>query len=337
MKNIALGLILLSLLISCGGKKIPDVSGIKIDLQLQRFDKDFFALDTTHTDQSLQQLHEKYPGFLQDFLFNILALPPQPDSNKVVEQLIKQYIQSYKPLRDSAENVFADMNTVQNEIARGLQFVKYYYPDYKLPSKLITFIGPIDSYGNILTTDALAVGLQLYMGKNFSVYKTDAVQEQYPAYISRRFNKDFIGVNSIKTIIDDIYPNKASGKNLLEQMIESGKRLYLLDQLMPETADSIKTGYTAAQLEGCYKNESTIWSFFIQNDLLYITDPSAIRDYMNDAPKTQVFGENSPGMIGQFVGWQIVKKWMSKNESVKPDELMKTDTKTIFEGARYKP
>ncbi len=337
MKNIAIGLILLSLLISCGSKKIPDVSGIKVDLQLQRFDKDFFALGTSQIDQSLQQLHKKYPGFLQDFLFNILALPPQPDSNKVVEQLIIQYIQSYKPLSDSAENVFADMSAVQDEITKGLQFVKYYYPDYKLPTKLVTFIGPIDSYGNILTTDALAVGLQLYMGNNFSVYKTDAVQEQYPAYISRRFKKEYIGVNSIKTIIDDLYPNKASGKSLLEQMIESGKRLYLLDQLMPETADTIKTGYTAIQLEGCYKNESTIWSFFVQNDLLYITDPSAIRDYMNDAPKTQVFGENSPGMIGQFVGWQIVKKWMAKNESVKPDELMKTDTKTIFEGAKYKP
>jgi hypothetical protein len=337
MKNIAFGLILLSLLISCGGRKIPDVSGIKVDLQLQRFDRDFFALDTTQIDQSLQPLHEKYPGFLQDFLFKILALPPQPDSSKIVERLINQYIQSYKPIHDSAENVFADMGPVQQEIAKGLQFVKYYYPEYKLPTKLVTFIGPIDSHGNILITDGIAVGLQLYMGSNYWVYKTDAVQEQYPAYISRRFSKEYIGVNSIKNIIDDIYPNKASGKNLLEQMIESGKRLYLLDQLMPETADTLKTGYTATQLKGCYSNESTIWSFFVQNDLLYITDPSAIRDYMNDAPKTQAFGENSPGMIGQFVGWQIVKKWMKKNESIKPDELMKTDTKTNFEGARYKP
>ena len=27
-------------------------------------------------------------------------------------------------------------------------------------------------------------------------------------------------------------------------------------------------------------------------------------------------GEDSPGFIGQFVGWQIVKKWMDKNEKV---------------------
>ena len=212
MRIIAFGFILISFLISCGGEKIPDVTGIKVDLQIQRFDKDFFALDTNQIDQSLQQLHEKYPGFLQDFLFNLLALPPQPDSNQIVKLLIKQYIHSYRPIHDSAENVFTDLRGVQQEIARGLQFVKYYYPEYKLPTKLVTFIGPIDSYGNILTTDAIAIGLQLYMGNNYSVYNTDEVQEQYPAYISRRFKKEYIGVNSIKTIIDDLYPNKASGK-----------------------------------------------------------------------------------------------------------------------------
>ncbi len=81
---------------------------------------------------------------------------------------------------------------------------------------------------------------------------------------------------------------------------------------MPETADTLKTGYTKNQLDGCYKNEQTIWSFFVQNDLLFTTDPSLIKDYMNDAPQTQAFGQDSPGFIGQFVGWQIVKKWMEQ-------------------------
>ena len=39
----------------------------------------------------------------------------------------------------------------------------------------------------LLTTDAMAIGLQLYMGKNYSLYQTEAGQELYPAYISRRF------------------------------------------------------------------------------------------------------------------------------------------------------
>ncbi|MEJ7676935.1 MAG: hypothetical protein WKG06_03480 [Segetibacter sp.] len=256
---------------------------------MQRFEKDFFSVDTNHIDRSLQQLHQKYPSFLQDFVFNILALPAQPDSSLVAEQEVKAFIRSYIILKDSADKLFTDVNAIQKEVRRGLQFVKHYFPAYKLPLKLITFIGPINSYGNILTTDALAVGLQLYMGKNFSLYQSEAGQELYPAYISRRFEKEYIPVNCIKTIVDDIFPDNNAGRPLVEQMIQAGKRLYVLDQLMPETADTLKTGYTQKQLDGCYANEGTIWSFFVQNDLLYVSDPSVTKDYMNDAPQDTGF------------------------------------------------
>lgn len=337
MKRFGLYLFIILIISSCKGKNVPDVSGIKVDLQLQRFDKVFFTIDTNHIDQSLQQLHQKYPSFIQDFLFNILALPSQPDSSLVVEREVKSFIRSYSPLKDSANKLFINLNETEKEVKRGLQFVKYYFPSYKLPTKLITFIGPINSYGNILTTDALAVGLQLYMGKNFSLYQSEAGQEMYPAYISRRFEQQYIPVNCIKTIVDDIFPDNNAGRPLVEQMIQAGKRLYMLDQLLPETSDTLKTGYTQNQLQGCYANEGTIWSFFVQNDLLFTTDPSITKDYMNDAPQTQAFGKDSPGFIGQFTGWQIVKKWMAKNPKVSLEQLLQTTPKTIFEQAKYKP
>jgi hypothetical protein len=175
------------------------------------------------------------------------------------------------------------------------------------------------------------------MGKNFSWYQSEAGQQLYPAYISRRFQKEYISVNSIKTIIDDMYPNNSAGKPLVEQMVEAGKRLFLLDYLLPEIHDTLKTGYTKAQLEGAYNYESSIWEFFLQNDLLYAIDPALTKDYMNDSPNTSVLGEASPGFIGQFVGWQIVKKWVDKNEKVTLEQLMNTDAKTIFEQSKYKP
>lgn len=322
----------------CGNRKnTPDVSNIKVPLQTQRFEQDFFNIDTNNIDFSLQQLHQKYPGFLQDFIFNILALPAHPDSSQAVQSGVKSFIRSYKSIKDSSDKVFTDMGTTVDEISQGLKFVKYYFPAYKLPTKVITFIGPVNSYGNILTTDALAVGLQLYLGKNFSMYQSQQGQELYPLYVSRRFEPAYIPVNCMKNIIDDMYPDNSAGRPLIEQMIEAGKRLYLLDKLLPETSDTLKTGYTKAQLNGCYENEAFIWGFFLQNDLLFTTDPATTKDYMNDGPKTPALGEASPGFIGQFVGWQIVKKWMNKNEDVTPEALMATEPKIIFNEAKYKP
>ena len=321
----------------CRGKNIPDVSNIKVDLQVQRFENDFFAIDTLHLDSSMLVLQKKYPYFTQDFIFNILALPSQPDSVIVIKKNVAAFMASYNGVKYSSDSILKDVAPVVSEVKEGLQFLKFYFPEYKAPSKLITFIGPINSYANILTTDALAVGLQLYLGKDYSLYQTTTFQEMYPSYISRRFSKDYITVNCMKTIADDMFPDKTAGRPMIEQMVQAGKKMYLLDQLLPEMADTLKIGYTQKQLDGCIENERVIWSFFARNELLFSTDPSITRDYMNEAPNTQVFGNDSPGFIGQFIGWQIVKKWVSKNNNKTLAEIMNTNPATIFTESKYKP
>ncbi len=313
-------------------KKTPDVSGIKISLQVERFEKDFFALDTLHPETGLTELNKKHPGFTQDFLFNILGT--SPDSAK---KQVPEFIKSYQSLNAVAEQKFRDISVTIQQLQRGLQFVHYYFPAYKLPEKLITFIGPINSYGSILTPNAMAVGLQLYMGKDYPLYLSQEGQEMYPLFVSRRFEPAYIPVNGIKNILDDMYPNNSMGRPLVEQMIESGKRMYVLDKLLPDLPDTVKTGYTAQQLQGCYASEKNIWSFFVQGDLLYNTDPNVTRDYLTDGPNTQALGDASPGNIGQFVGMQIVTKWMEKKKDVSPETLLKTPAKQIFEEAKYKP
>lgn len=327
-------LLLFFMLLSCGQQKfIPDVTDIEAPLSLQRFEKSFFVMDTVLLDESLMELTSEYRGFTQDFLFNIMG--SRPDA---VQEDIPVFIRSYQPLLQEVNQQFTDMTKEVNEIQQGLKFVKYYFAEYTLPERVITFIGPLNSYGSIITPDGLGVGLQLYLGKDHPLYQSEEGQQMYPKYISRRFDRAYIPVNAIKNIIDDLYPPNYADKPLIEQMVEAGKRLYLLDQLLPETADTLKTGYTAKQLEGCLENEKNIWSFFIQNNLLYIIDPEMVRDYMSDAPNTPTLGEASPGFIGQFVGWQIVKKWMSQQKDPQNlVRLMETPGKKIFEEARYKP
>ena len=338
-RTVALVILLIAMLGCNTNQHLPNVSGIKIAIQVNRFDKDLFSIDTNNIPASLSTLEQKYPNFLKDFLYNIMALPPQEDS---VVKGLKLFLRdpNYTRIHDSINLKFASFDTYQNAIEKGLQFTKYYFPTYKLPEQIITYIGPVEGYGNVMTGSGLAIGLQLYLGKNFPAYHTDYISEVYPNYQSRRFESAYIAVNCMKNIIDEIYiddnANKVS-RPLIEQMIESGKRLFVLDQLLPETADSLKTGYTQSQLEGCINNEASIWNFFLQNDLLYATDPSLTRDYLTDGPKTTTLGDASPGNIGQFVGWQIVQKWMTKNSAKSLPQLLQTPAKQIFEEAKYKP
>ena len=323
----------LSILFACKqGPKTPDVSGIKVNLQVIRFEQAFFSVDANHIDEALFKLNNDYPGFTKDYLFNILGTTPDSASKD-----IRLFHSTYRRLFDSTKQLFSNIKPIEQALNKGLQFVKYYYPKYAIPTKLVTFIGPINSYGNIITTDAFGIGLQLYMGNNYSLYNTEMAQELYPSYISRRFDQAYIPVNCMKNIIDDMYPNKNLGKPLVEQMVEAGKRQYLLKLFLPNMADTLTTGFTALQLATCNSNEASIWRYFIQNNLLYESNPDITKDYMNDGPNTPAISTDAPGLIGQYVGTNIVLKWLDKKGMVSPDILMQTPAKQIFEEAKYRP
>ena len=329
-------LILLLCIFSCSNKNIPDVSGIKVDLKVQRFEKDFFAIDSNNILNELQRLRTTYPSFINDFTSQILGFDAAtpPDS---LTKYVHLFIRDYRFVKDSADKIFKDIDPQVKDIKKGLQFVKYYFPEYKVPAKIITFIGPFDGYSDVITSDAFAVGLQLHLGSNFSFYKSSIAEDLFPAYISQRFTPEYIPVNCIKNIVDDLFPDKSVGKALIEQMVEKGKRLYLLDKFMPYTPEYLKIGYTETQLKDSYTNEAVIWDFFLNNDLLNNTDQNIVKNYIGESPKTQELGEGSPGNIGAFSGWQIVKKFVEKNPKINLEQLMKTEAREIYSQSKYKP
>ncbi len=346
MKYIYLYILLSTLFVCCysNNKKVPNVSHISIHLTVQHFEQDFFSIDTNHIVESIHTLHKKYPQFWKDFTENILGIDAYQPNNTEEEKAIRSFIKSYQSIKESTDKVFKDFNDIQKQIEESFKYIHYYFPTYSLPKKIITFIGPLDAffhgtlddYGDVLTQDAIAIGLQLHLGKVNMLYTSPQGQALYPAYISKRFEPAYIPVNCIKNIIDDLYPDKTSAKPLIDQIIDRGKRLYTLDQIMPYTPDSLKIGYTQTQLEGCYAHESLIWSMFLRSDVLYTIEPSIIKNYIGNSPNTSELGNDAPGNIGLFVGWQIVKKYMQGN-SITLDSLLKTDTRIIFEQSHYKP
>jgi hypothetical protein len=331
-------LILVSIVFfSCNsGEKIPDVSNVKIELSTLRFEKELFTLDTVHFTTQLDQLIAKYPSFGENYLSTILGADPKW-SNDSIAAYVKGFVQSYKNLYDSSQLLFKDFSKYENEIKTGLQFVKHYFPSYHTPGKIITYIGPLDGYGDIVSDDALIVGLHLHLGKNYSLYKSELVQQTYPEYLSLRFEPNTIATNCLKNIVDDMYPEKMEDKSLVQQMVEKGKHLYVLSRLLPHEDENKLIGYTAVQLKDCYGYESRIWDLFVQNNLLQTIDDNVIKNYIGESPKTQELGEASPGNIGSFSGWQIVKKYMQKYPETTLQKLMATDDDIIFLEAKYKP
>ncbi len=330
-------LMMICLLYSCkNNNNIPDVSSVKVPLTTQRFEQSFFAIDTNNIVPHLGKLISAYPAFGENFMGAILGVDPKWSADTVA-LYVKEFITYNRDVYDTSQKYFTDFSTYQNEIKRGLQFVKYYYPAYNVPTKIITYIGPTDGYGDILDEEVFYVGLHVHLGKNFPLYKTPMVQETYPSYVTERFTPDYIAVNCMKNIVGDMYPEKTEDKRLLVQMVEKGKRLYLLQKFLPETEEYKLIGYTDIQMKDSYENETAIWNLFVQNNFLQTADNNLIKNYVTEGPRTQELGEKAPGNIGSFAGWQIVKKYAEKYPDVKLDSLMKMDGEKIYAEAKYKP
>jgi hypothetical protein len=123
-------------------------------------------------------------------------------------------------------------------------------------------------------------------------------------------------------------------------MIDAGKELYLKDLLIPDYTDAEKIGYTPKQLQFCQENEAYIWENFVQNKYLYSTDSKLPNRFINMAPFSKFYLEidnETPGRIGQWVGWQIIRSFVENNEEVTPKDLLAMEAHRIFEQSKYKP
>ena len=131
---------------------------------------------------------------------------------------------------------------------------------------------------------------------------------------------------------------KYPADNVLSEIIHNGKLKYFEKCMLPEAEDELIFGFTPEQMKFCRNNESQMWEYLIENDLLFSTDQFIIRKLTGEAPFTSYFTNESPGRAAVWLGFRIVESYMMKNPGIKMEELMNnTDIQGILEKAKYNP
>jgi len=110
--------------------------------------------------------------------------------------------------------------------------------------------------------------------------------------------------------------------------------------MIPNKTDAQKIGYTQDQLDWAKANESYIWRYFVERELLYSTDSDLPSRFINPAPFSKFYlveiDNESPGKIGQYMGWQIVRAYMENNDVILK-QLLTASTEDIFNNSKFKP
>ncbi|RKS00664.1 gliding motility lipoprotein GldB [Flavobacterium sp. 102] len=307
---------LVFLLVSCDKKSKVEkaVEEIPVALKVNRFDQAFFEA----SPKDLPNLKAEYPFFF-----------PEGFDDKV--WIEKMQNKDWKDLYAEVQKKYPDFGKQTSEIEDLFKHLKYYFPETVLP-RVYTVIGEMDYNSKaIYANDKLIIALELYLGKDVKFYT-------FPEYLRQNFEE--------RQMMPDIVTSYAmrkipppTDKTLLSEMIYYGKELYLKDLVLPNHTDAEKIGYLPEKITWCQENESYIWRFFIEEDLLFSSDSRLANRFINLAPFSKFFLEidnESPGRVGQWIGWQIVRSFMENNE-VSLQDMLKMDAKELFEKSKYKP
>ncbi len=316
MKYYLLLFALLVFFLSCDKKsKIEkEIEEIPVTVKADRFDKIFFETPP----EDLAKIKKEFPYFF-------------PAGNDDSVWLEKMQHPLWRELYGEVQKKYANFDPVKSDIETLFKHIRYYFPKTKVP-KVITVISEMDYNNKVIYADSLLIiSLEMYLGKTHKFY-------QFPNYIKQNFEQKQMMPDIVSSFSRQKTPfNKE--KSFLSHMIQSGKELYLKDVLLPDYSDEDKIGYTIKQLTWCAENEAYIWRYFIEKEMLYSDDQKLLPRFINPAPFSKFYLEidnESPGQVGAWVGWQIVRSYMKNNE-VSLQQLLDTNAKEIFEKSKYKP
>ena len=326
-RNFFLSFILL-LAFACGKKEescelSDEILNQDLTVKIDRLEQDFFSANTS---EEFKYLLEAHPEFAKEYLHKDLY--PSPDS--LASELLSIHQDSaMQVLADSVALTFSDISEVERDLENAFKAIKYYFPEFQVP-KVYTFVSGFNS--DLVVTDELIV-----IGLDYFLPPTHAFQPELPRYMAERYDRPYIVPMIVLAISARYNETNPSDNTLLAEMIYYGKSYHFTKAIMPCTSDQFIIGYTPEEISESFANEEFIWSHFIENELLYETNPFEIRKYIGEAPFTDAISTKAPGRMGRWLGWNIVDDYQF-NQDVPLDVLMaEPDAEKIFRESGYRP
>ncbi len=310
-------ILVLFLLVSCTKKDelVVDVSDIDVKITIKRFDQAFYTANAA----GLEMLKKEYPYLFPSQTADSIWVAKMQDEDE--QLLFAETQKNYQNLEEESA-----------QLTSLFKHIKYYYKNFKEPT-VVTILSNVDYESSAVYADSLLfISLDVFLGSQSAIY------QDFPGYIKDNFTKDHLIVAATEALAEREIP-RATHRTFISKMIQRGKLLYMIDAFLPMVTEAHKIGYTSAQIDWVQLNDVDIWKYFIENEYLFSTDQELSRRFIENAPFSKFFLANdneSPGRIGEWFGWQIVRSYMQNNK-VTLQEMLQTDNEIIFKKSKYKP
>lgn len=237
---------------------------------------------------------------------------------------------SIDTLFQETEEVFGNLGSLDGELSSAYSWLKHYYPNAQIPKVQIALTG---LYNDVFVSDSLLIiGLDYFIGKEASYRPINT-----PEYILKRYEKESILPLIFSFVSSDFMAIDQKDNTLLADMVNYGRSYYFTKKMLPCTSDGWIVGYDEAEMSIVFSNQEAIWGHFIDRQLFYETSHFIKNKYTGERPNVFEIGDQCPGRIARWLGWQIVKAYMEKNPEVTLSQLMvETDVQKILNLSKFK-
>ncbi len=312
--------IILVLFISFASCKIDNsevnIESIPIDLTFERFDLKFY----NQTPDIIPELKKEYPFLFPTKFSDSVWIKRQNDSLQLL-------------LQDAVIKVYNDITLLEKKVSHLFKHIKYYFPLTKTP-QVITLTNNVDYQIKTVYLDSLLlISLDTFLGSDHMLY------QGIPNYIRKELDEKYI-VSQIAEKFSAYKIPPTNDRTFLAQILYEGKKLFLQDLITPHEEDAVKIAYTENELDWVIKNEVYIWQFFIEKQILYNTDVEWVERFIEPAPFSKFYlqlDNESPGRIGRWIGWQIVRSFHKQKPDVPLQKLLQMPAQELFNQSKYKP
>ncbi|MCY1718841.1 hypothetical protein OU798_00710 [Prolixibacteraceae bacterium Z1-6] len=310
-----------------------DISDIETEVEVVRFDEGLFSINGNDTLKAFVELSNQHPDFFNLYTYRIIQIGGINDEH--FGELMKAFITDtmIQDVKAVTDREFSNFKKLEKQLKKAFKYYSYHFPDKELPT-IYTYVSGFNQ--SVVTAEnIIGISLDKYLGRDCEYYQQLSTTPQYKV-LNMHKDKILSDVAYAWGITEFEKPNTAT--NLMSNMVQKGKLMYLVDALLPDMPDSVKIGYTQQQLEWCQMNEPQMWTYLIEKEMLYTSKRMNIVRYINDSPSTSGFPLDSPGRTGVWIGWQIVRKYMKKHPEVTLPELMNNyNYQKILNESGYNP
>ena len=343
--NILLACILLAAcIISCSEPKpqkvFPNVDAMDLgDYSFVRYDRAIADMDTSDVLKAYTALMRKHP-ILTDLYFKRLLNIEHENLDSFYYE-IGEFLKAkeIRMLQDTIEHLYPDTKNIESALDHAFRLMKYYFPEFQAPN--VYFMQTEFAYQNIIfldgERDGAGIGLDMFLTDKFDYKSLDPRNPAFSEYLSRTYTEDHIVRKTVSMLLEDVL-GPSNGKRFLDQIIHKGKKLYILENLLAETQDSVIAEFSGEQMEWLSKNELEIWSYFLEHEIIYESNQLRIDKYINPSPHSPGMPPQAPGKTGAYMGWKIVQAYMSRYPETSLKELIEIkDAQKLMELSKYKP